>query len=115
MILTAALLLTVVSWPKSSTASYSETVFGRLSEVNRVTKGTYGAVTQRLLIWLGPGKWFRTHPWLGQGWGCFELFYPYYQGPLLKEKGLTNYRTHANNAHNEILENWAQIARSDSA
>jgi tetratricopeptide (TPR) repeat protein len=36
------------------------------------------------------------------------LFFPFYQGPLLVEKGL-NLRTHANNCHNEILEYWSQI------
>jgi tetratricopeptide (TPR) repeat protein len=48
------------------------------------------------------------HPYLGKGWGCFELFYPFYQGPLLFVKNLAA-RTHANNAHNEILEYWSQI------
>jgi len=50
----------------------------------------------------------QDHPFLGKGWGCFELFYPFYQGPILLEKGL-NLRTHANNSHNEILEYWSQI------
>jgi len=109
LLLAAALLLLVVGWPKSSSAAYSETVLGRLTEVRQVTKGTYGAVTQRLLIWLCSWEMVQDHPVLGKGWGCLELFYPYYQGPQLENKSFISYRTHANNSHDEILENWSQI------
>src|SRR6267142_165389 len=51
----------------------------------------------------------QDHPFLGKGWGSLELFYPYYQGPQLENKMFASFRTHANNAHDEILENWAQI------
>src|SRR5262249_20805572 len=48
-ILLAVMILGVFAWPKSSSAAYSETVLGRLSEVKQIQQGTYGAVTQRLL------------------------------------------------------------------
>ncbi len=49
------------------------------------------------------------NPALGKGWGGLELFYPYYQGALMVGiKGFRGLRTHANNAHNEIVEIWAQ-------
>jgi O-antigen ligase/Tfp pilus assembly protein PilF len=107
-ILATALLLMVFFWPKSSSAAYSETVVGRIAEVRQVMKGTYGAVTQRLLIWLSAWGMVQDHPLLGKGWGCFELFFPYYQGAHLDKPVFRFYRTHANNAHNEVLEYWAQ-------
>ncbi len=86
----------------------SATVVDRLTEVKKVTQENYGSAYQRFLIWLSAWGMVQDHPVMGQGWGCFELFYPFYQGPILLEKGL-NMRTHANNAHNEILEYWSQI------
>ena len=47
-------------------------------------------------------------PVIGKGWGCFELFYPFYQGRHLFLNVYRNFRTHANNTHNEILEIWSQ-------
>lgn len=101
--------LMAVSWPKSSSAAYSETVIGRISEVKQIAKGTYGAVTQRFLIWLCAWSMVEDHPILGKGWGAFELFYPYYQGSQLDKPNYFTVRTHANNAHNEVLEYWAQL------
>ena len=48
------------------------------------------------------------HPIMGKGWGQFELFFPFYQGDNLFIPLLQSYRTHANNAHNELLEVWSQ-------
>jgi Flp pilus assembly protein TadD len=49
-------------------------------------------------------------PMLGKGWGLFENFYPFYQGPLLVNfENIRSLRTHANNAHNEILEIFSQL------
>jgi O-antigen ligase/Tfp pilus assembly protein PilF len=108
LILAAVLGLMVVTWPKSSSAAYSETVLGRIAEVKQVATGTYGAVTQRLLIWISAWGMVQDHPVLGTGWGCFELFFPYYQGAHLDKPVFRYYRTHANNAHNEVLEYWSQ-------
>ncbi len=107
-ILLVAMGLLVWAWPKADTATYSETVFGRLAEVRRATKETYGPVSQRLLIWSSAWSMLEDHPILGKGWGSFELFYPFYQGPLLLEEAFKTLRTHANNAHNEILEYASQ-------
>jgi tetratricopeptide (TPR) repeat protein len=46
----------------------------------------------------------RERPLLGRGWGLFELFYPFYQSKYLFLDTYRSLRTHANNAHNEILE-----------
>ncbi len=110
-VIVIAILLAVLtaSWPKSSSAAYSETVFGRISEVKQITQGAYGAVTQRFLIWLCAWSMVEDHPFLGKGWGAFELFYPYYQGAQLDKPDFFTVRTHANNAHNEVLEYWAQL------
>lgn len=99
----------VVFWPKGGPGAYSETVFGRLAEIRHLGSKTYGPVHQRLLIWLCAWQMAFDHPFSGQGWGCFELFYPFYQGAQLLEPFFRGLRTHANNAHNDILEHWAQV------
>jgi len=106
-ILWVALIVLVFTWPHGG-KGYSATVIERLGEVKKVSQESYGSVYQRFLIWLSAWGMVQDHPFMGKGWGCFELFYPFYQGPLLLEKAL-NLRTHANNAHNEILEYWSQI------
>ena len=45
----------------------------------------------------------------GIGWGCFELFYPFFQGKYLFVPLLASFRTHANNAHNVLMELWSQV------
>jgi hypothetical protein len=67
----------------------------------------YTAFNQRFLIWRCAWAMVQRSPVFGAGWGCFELFYPFYQGPLLFAPSF-NYKTHANNAHNLILEIWSQ-------
>jgi len=48
-------------------------------------------------------------PLLGKGGGLFELFYPFYQGVMLHSGTFYHtMRTHANNAHNELLETFSQ-------
>ena len=106
-ILWVTMLLLVIAWPQSG-PGHRPAVIERLLEVKKVTQETYGSAYQRFLIWLSAWGMVQDHPFLGKGWGCIELFYPFYQGPLLLEKNL-NLRTHANNAHNEILEYWSQI------
>lgn len=101
--------LMVAFWPQSRTPAYSATVVGRVLETRKMTQGGYAPASQRFLIWTAAWGMVQDHPFLGKGWGCFELFYPFYQGPLLLQKMFQNFRTHANNAHNEILEYWSQI------
>jgi tetratricopeptide (TPR) repeat protein len=99
----------VAFWPRSQSAAYSATVAGRLAEVKQITQGSYAPVSQRLLIWLSSWEMVENHPLVGKGWGCIELFYPFYQGPLLVDNRFKDLRTHANNCHNEILEYWSQL------
>lgn len=68
----------------------------------------YSALDQRKLIWSCAWHMVCERPVFGKGWGCFELFYPYYQGRHLFLDVYRNLRTHANNTHNEILEIWSQ-------
>lgn len=77
-----------------------------LSIVNPASMGP--ALTQRLLIWEASINMFIETPFLGRGWGNFEIFYPFYQGELLLNEIYTPLRTHANNAHNFILEHLTQ-------
>jgi O-antigen ligase/tetratricopeptide (TPR) repeat protein len=62
------------------------------------------AYVQRFLIWQAAYSMFKESPLLGQGWGNFEIIYPFHQGKFLKIKKYSPFRTHANNAHNEVLE-----------
>jgi tetratricopeptide (TPR) repeat protein/O-antigen ligase len=104
-----AAALAVFAWPKNGGTSYSQTVFGRLGEITQASTGRYGAVTQRLLIWLSAWEIAQDHPVIGNGWGTFELFFPFYQGTQLDRPVFAPFRTHANNAHDEILEYLSQV------
>ncbi len=67
------------------------------------------SLQQRFLIWCCSLEMFYQHPFTGQGWGLFELFYPYYQFSYLKNPAFASYRTHANHAHNELLQIAAEL------
>ncbi len=99
-------------WPSSAiSAGYTPTVVDRLTEISTLLKrdGSYSPWHQRVLIWSGAWLMGSERPLLGKGAGVFELFYPFYQGAMLHAYPFFhNMRTHANNAHNEILENFAQ-------
>jgi tetratricopeptide (TPR) repeat protein/O-antigen ligase len=70
---------------------------------------TYAPWHQRLLIWSSAWDMFHRHVLLGIGWGCFELFYPFFQGKYMFVPILAGFRTHANNAHNVLMELWSQV------
>jgi len=105
-----AMVLLAVFWPQNKDNGYSATVIDRLTEVRNARDTNYGSCASAafdLVFCLA--LLVEDHPWLGKGWGCFELFYPFYQGSQLLLPQFRNLRTHANNAHNEILEYWSQI------
>ncbi|MBI3553313.1 MAG: tetratricopeptide repeat protein [Elusimicrobia bacterium] len=108
----AAALAMALVWPSSSISSgYTPSVLGRLGEVGLILKpeAAYSPFHQRRLIWSCAWLMGRENPLTGKGWGLFELYYPFYQGCLLDAYDFyRNMRTHANNAHNEILEIWSQ-------
>ncbi len=97
-------------WPASSVLSgYTPSVIGRFAEIGRAAGSVYSPWHQRLLIWTCAWTMGAENPLTGKGWGLFELFYPFYQGPILDAfASFRNLRTHANNSHNELLETWAQ-------
>jgi len=107
ILLWGAMIALALAWPRGPSDLHT-VVVERLLEVKRMSTEVYGSAYQRFLIWLSAWGMVQDHPFMGKGWGCFELFYPFYQGPLLMLKNLSE-RTHANNAHNEILEYWSQI------
>ncbi|MDE2491069.1 MAG: tetratricopeptide repeat protein [Elusimicrobia bacterium] len=111
LLIGAAVLLALL-WPSSSMATaYTPTVIGRLTEVENVLKpsAAYSPFYQRVLIWTSAWLMGSGVPLLGKGGGLFELFYPFYQGFLLHHYLFFHtMRTHANNAHDEILENFSQ-------
>lgn len=102
------LVLLAINWPKSYVEGYKPSVVERLAESTQAQTTIYAPFFQRRLIW--SCAWFMVYenPVLGKGWGCFELFYPSYQGRHLFLDAYRNLRTHANNTHNEILEIWSQ-------
>ncbi|MFH1368569.1 MAG: tetratricopeptide repeat protein [Elusimicrobiota bacterium] len=102
------LIALTVLWPRSRISGYSPTVVERLTESGQATKILYGAWDQRRLIWSCGWHMVKERPLFGKGWGCFELFYPFYQGRHLFLASYHNFRTHANNTHNELLEIWSQ-------
>lgn len=73
------------------------------------TGESYGPWHQRLLIWSSAWDMVKERPFFGKGWGAFELFYPFYQGKYLLAPFFPMWRTHANNAHNVLMEMWAQL------
>lgn len=117
----AAALLLCVLWPVNSQDLTRSGLVDRVGEaVAGIRSPTaislsgdngriYSSFHQRLLIWTSAWQMGLENPLLGNGWGQFELFYPFFQGRLMSGfpvmRGL---RTHANNAHNEILEQWSQ-------
>ena len=111
-LLAAAGLAMVLFWPQSSIATgYAPSVVSRLVEVGQIARpgASYSPWYQRVLIWTCAWLMGAENPFTGKGWGLFELFYPFYQGPLLNALDMfRSVRTHANNAHNEIMEIWAQ-------
>ncbi len=111
-LLAAASLAMIFLWPQSSMATgYAPSVLSRLAEASQAarTGSPYSPWHQRVLIWTCAWLMGAENPLTGKGWGLFELFYPFYQGTVLHALDLfQNMRTHANNAHNEILETWAQ-------
>ncbi len=102
-----------VFWPESAISTgYRLSAVGRFLELGRALDKhkIYSPLYQRALIWIC--AWFmgKQNPLTGQGFGFFELFYPFYQGPILiSVHFLRGLRTHANNAHDEIMEYWSQI------
>ena len=111
-------LLLLVLWPSSSVGDYHPTVSQRVSELQVMKSapfswdsgaGVYGPWHQRLLIWSASSRMGFEKPLLGRGYGLLELFYPFYQGPYLAAyKAARPLRTHANNGHNELVENFSQ-------
>ena len=117
----SATLLIVVMWPAQSLKSFSSGLTERMSEGSgkfdsfsslslKADPGRiYSSVHQRMLIWTSAWQMGLENPMFGKGWGLFENFYPFYQGGLLLNfANIRNLRTHANNAHNEILEIFSQ-------
>jgi len=99
------LLIIFFIWPKSPVGG-NPTPLERIYEVKQA-KDVYSPLHQRFLIWLSGLDMVNEKFFTGKGWGLFELFYPFYQNKYLFVKKLSH-RTHANNAHNEIIEVWSQ-------
>jgi len=119
IVLACAAFVMLAAWPSGTAGGYHPSVAGRIAEMGKMKgvafslsqseENMYSPWHQRLLIWSSCSQMDLENPLTGKGWGVLELFYPFYQGPLiLAYNGAQNLRTHANNAHNEIIEVWSQ-------
>ncbi|MBU2615072.1 MAG: tetratricopeptide repeat protein, partial [Elusimicrobia bacterium] len=104
--ITIVIIVTFLTWPRSLGGS---TPISRITEIENVANTSYGPMHQRIMIWSCAWLMVKDDPILGKGWGLFELYYPFYQGKSLFNDLYRGFRTHANNAHDEILEYWSQI------
>lgn len=98
----------LVGWPVSRMGSTDP--LSRLVDLWKGVTGemVYGPWHQRLLIWRSAWDMWTEAPWRGKGWGLFEIFFPYYQGRLVVLDLFQPFRTHANNAHQLLLEIGSQ-------
>lgn len=107
-------LILIIIWPDQN-LSFGGGIVKRFIEVFKKTQNhltilvnkenIYQSSHQRLLIWKSGIDMFLENPISGKGWGNFELFYPFYQGNYIRiNPALKELRTHANNAHNELIE-----------
>lgn len=104
-------VILIIAWPKSPMSPKAGwTPSSRMTELIGGVSGQkqYAPWHQRLLIWSCAWDMVRENPFSGKGWGCFELFYPFYQGKYLTLEIFRDLRTHANNSHNVFLEFWSQ-------
>ncbi len=109
IVLGAFVALLVFFWPHpKSVEKYTPAIFERLIESKDYATKVYAPAHQRQLIWSCAWNMIVEMPLIGRGWGLFELFFPFYQGRYLFFDIYRTLRTHANNAHNEILEIWSQ-------
>jgi len=104
------LVLIAVVFPRLAYYKDQPTVMSRIIKTFHLSDpAESGSINQRLLIWECALRMFRRSPVFGHGWGSFELMYPAEQGIVLKNKEkFRSLRTHANNSHNEILEELSQ-------
>jgi tetratricopeptide (TPR) repeat protein/O-antigen ligase len=109
--LSAALFVMFVLLFPTTPVTKLQSPLARFTEMIAAYKSgvSYGPWDQRILIWSSAWSMVKDGIFLGKGWGCFELFYPFYQGHYLLVRSLTQWRTHANNAHNILLEFWSQV------
>ncbi len=94
----------------STPVTGAQSPLARFTEIFAAAKtgAAYAPWHQRILIWSSAWEMQKDYPLFGRGWGSFELFFPFFQGKFLLVPFLARWRTHANNAHNVLLEIWSQ-------
>lgn len=105
-----AVILLILIFPYTPVGR-DQSPLARFTEIFSAMKTgeSYGPWHQRILIWSSAWDMVKERPLLGKGWGDFELFFPFYQGKFLFFDLFAKWRTHANNAHNILLEVWSQV------
>jgi len=102
------LALSVFFWPKSRLGGYANPL-QRIMEIKKIkTEGEYGPWHQRMLIWSCCWTMTQEHPVIGKGWGSSNSSILIIRGARSTSRLFRHFRTHANNAHNEVIEIWSQ-------
>lgn len=104
------LVFALIFWPGGRLASEAPTPMERVVELwnGVVGQKIYASWHQRRLIWSCAIDMWKSRPWTGTGWGTFEVFFPFFQGRYLSDPLFRPFRTHANNAHQILLEFGSQ-------
>ncbi|MCB4756219.1 MAG: tetratricopeptide repeat protein [Elusimicrobia bacterium] len=109
-VVAGVVILLILIFPRTPVSAI-QSPLARFTEIFDAMKtgASYGPWHQRILIWSSAWNMVLERPWIGKGWGLFELFFPFYQGKFIMVPGYAGWRTHANNAHNILLEFWSQM------
>lgn len=106
----AAILVVIAIFPATPVGAIQSPLNRFLEIFDAIKSGEpYGPWHQRVLIWSSAWDMVLERPFFGKGWGLFELFYPFYQGGHILTDMFRPFRTHANNAHNIVMEIWSQV------
>ena len=104
-------------WPSQETKNYKSLVLERTAQESLIkpsnltlgAKNLNQAYHQRLMMWTCGVDNFKQKPWLGWGWGSWQLTFAPCQGKLLnKYPALAVLKTQANSAHNIFIETLSQ-------
>lgn len=105
-----AVLVLILIIP-GSPVSDSRSPLGRVADfIEAMQSGAgYGPWNQRHLTWTTAWDMMLARGLLGVGWGCFEIFYPFYQGRHMLDPALGRWATHSASAHNIVLDLLSQV------
>ncbi|WP_428898404.1 O-antigen ligase [Parelusimicrobium proximum] len=103
-----AALILPSNYKKDNFAKVTEP-FTYVASLNKDNAGLVAPVHQRMLAYLSAIKIFKSSPFMGEGFGEFQLAYAEKQAEIIKDNPkLAPMKTQANGAHNFILQILAE-------